>query len=277
MARPPARRVFLTGASSGIGLLTARALCARGDEVWGTSRTLDKLPVLERFHPVVLDLHDAASIDIGFRQARDEAGSFDVLINNAGAGVFGPLEAFSDQDFTAQIDALLLGPLRLIRRALPDMRRDGAGLLINVSSLAGEFPVPFLAAYSLCKAALSVMSESLALELAHTGIRVIDVRPADFATEFHRSTRRIGADLAAAYAPNLERAWTAIDRNMARAPDPQRVADTLVRIVAGDIRRPVVTVGGFFQASIAPYLGRRAPRAWLRWGLKAYYGLKSRS
>jgi NAD(P)-dependent dehydrogenase (short-subunit alcohol dehydrogenase family) len=245
--------------------------------VWGTSRTLDKLPVLERFHPVVLDLHDAASIDAGFGRAQSEAGSFDVLINNAGAGIFGPLEAFSDQDFTAQIDALLLGPLRLIRRVLPDMRSRGAGLVINVSSLAGEFPVPFLAPYSLCKAALSAMSEGLALELAHTGIRIVDVRPGDFATAFHPSTRRIGEDLAAAYAPNLERAWTAIDRNMARAPDPQQVADTLVKIIAGDIRRPVVAVGDFFQAHIAPYLGRRAPRAWLRWGLRAYYGLKSRS
>ena len=116
------QRIFITGASSGIGLLTARALCAQGHRVWGTSRTLGKLPGIERFHPVVLDLNDEVSIDAGFRQALVEAGHFDVLINNAGAGVFGPLEGFSDREFTAQLQTLLVGPLQLIRLALPAMR-----------------------------------------------------------------------------------------------------------------------------------------------------------
>ena len=270
------KRIFLTGASSGIGLRTARALVERGHEVWGTSRSLDRLPVLDRFHPVVLDLNDRASIDAGFSRALAEASHFDVLINNAGAGVFGPLEEFTDQEFTEQWELLVLGPLRLIRLALPAMRARNAGLLVNVSSLAGEFPLPFVAPYSLSKAGLSALSEGLGLELAHTGIRVVDVRPGDFATEFHPATRRLdrapGDD---AYAPNLERAWTAIDRNMNRAQDPQIVADTLVRIVEGKTHRPVVAVGDVFQARIARLLTRLVPRAWVQWGIRAYYGLKT--
>ncbi len=273
----PSQRILITGASSGIGLLTVRALCAQGHLVWGTSRGIENLPVVERFHPVVLDLNDKVSVEAGFRQALAAAGHFDVLINNAGAGVFGPLEAFSDQEFHAQLQTLLLGPLQLIRLALPGMRARDSGLLVNVSSLAGELPLPFMAPYSASKAALSAMTEGLALELAHTGIRLIDVRPGDFATQFHSSTRRIGEPLAGAYAPNLELAWQAIDRNMQRAPDPQKVADTLVKIVEGDIRRPVVAVGDVFQARIAPYLSRRSPRAWVRWGIRLYYGLKKRS
>ena len=270
------RHIFITGASSGIGLLTARALCGRGHEVWGTSRTPASLPVIERFHPIALDLNDKGSVTGGFDKALAEAGYFDVLINNAGAGVFGPLEGFSDQEFNAQLEALLWGPLQLIRLALPGMRVRGAGLVVNVSSLAADFPLPFMTPYSLCKAALSAMSEGLILELTHTGIRVVDVRPGDFATRFHASTRRIGGDLAQAYAPNLERAWAAIERNMNRAPDPKQVADTLVKIIEGDIRRPVVAVGGMFQARIAPLLTRLVPRAWVQRGLLAYYGLKSR-
>jgi NAD(P)-dependent dehydrogenase (short-subunit alcohol dehydrogenase family) len=270
------QRIFITGASSGIGLLTARVLCGRGHEVWGTSRKLARLPAIEHFHPIVLDLNDKESITGGFDQALAEAGHFDVLINNAGAGVFGPLESFSDQEFNAQLETLLWGPLQLIRFALPGMRARGAGLLVSVSSLACEFPVPFLTPYSLCKAALSAMSEGLALELAHTGIRIVDVRPGDFATQFHASTRRIGGELAQSYAPNLARAWAAIERNMNRASDPKKVADTLVKIIEGDTRRPVVAVGDMFQARIAPLLTRLVPRAWVQRGLIAYYGLKSR-
>src|SRR5271165_4801495 len=82
------KRILITGASAGFGLLTARALCARGHMVWGTSRNTEHLPVLEGFHPIALDLNDPASIDSGFARALAEAGQFDVLINNAGAGVF---------------------------------------------------------------------------------------------------------------------------------------------------------------------------------------------
>jgi NAD(P)-dependent dehydrogenase (short-subunit alcohol dehydrogenase family) len=270
------RRVFITGASAGFGLLTARALCARGHEVWGTSRDPQNLPILDHFHPIALDLNEPDSIDIGFARALAEAGHIDVLINNAGAGVFGPLEAFTDEELAAQLATLLLGPLRLIRLAVPSMRARRAGLLVNVSSLAAEFPLPFMSPYSWSKAALSAMTEGLAMELIHTGVRLIDVRPGDFATQFHESTRRVGAALSEAYAPNLEIAWNAIDRNMNRAPNPQQVADVLVRIVEGDIRRPIVRVGSVFQARIAPLLDRLVNRPWVQWGLRAYYGLKGR-
>jgi NAD(P)-dependent dehydrogenase (short-subunit alcohol dehydrogenase family) len=268
------RSIFLTGASAGIGLMTAQRLCARGHEVWGTARALRKLPVMERFHPVVLDLNDRVSIENGFHAALHEAGNFDVLINNAGAGVFGPLENFSDEEFIAQFETLLLGPLRLTRLVLPEMRARHSGLIVNVSSLAGEFPLPFMAPYSMFKAGLSAMSEGLAFELLHSGVRVIDVRPGDFATNFHDSTQRIGSELASEYQPNLIRAWHSIDRNMKRAKSSRAVADLLVNIVEGKTRGPVQAVGNIFQAGIARLLARSVRRSWVQWGLRKYYGLR---
>jgi NAD(P)-dependent dehydrogenase (short-subunit alcohol dehydrogenase family) len=268
------KRIFLTGTSAGIGLRTAEILCQKGHEVWGTGRTLAKLPVMERFHPVVLDLNDKDSIEHAFSTALRDAGSFDVLINNAGAGVFGPLESFSDEEFLGQFETLLLGPLRLIRLALPDMRARNAGLIVNVSSLAGEFPLPFMAPYSMNKAALSALSEGLGLELAHTGVRVVDVRPGDFATNFHESTRRIGSELASEYQPNLIEAWHAIDRNMKRAKSSRAVAELLVAIVEGRVLGPVQAVGDIFQAGIARLLARSVRRSWVQWGLRKYYGLR---
>lgn len=268
------KRIFLTGASAGFGLLAARALCERGHEVWGTSRDPARLPVMDRFHPVGLDLNDAPSIGPSFDAAQRDAGSFDVLVNNAGAGTFGPVESFDEALFAAQLQTLVHGPHALVRRALPDMRARRAGLIVNVSSLAGEFPMPFMTPYSMGKAALSAMSEGLVMELSGSGVQVVDVRPGDFRTDFHRSTRRNGGPLDEAYAPGLGRVWRTIDRNMAAAPDPQRVADLLVAIVEGRRRGPVIAAGGVFQARIARLLARAVPRRWVQWGQCVYYGLK---
>jgi uncharacterized protein len=268
------KRIFITGASAGFGLLAARALCARGHEVWGTSRETGRLPVMERFHPVTLDLNDAASTEAGIDLALREAGYFDVLINNAGAGVYGPVESFSAAEFAAQMQSLVLGPQRLICRVLPDMRARRAGLIVNVSSLAGEFPMPFMIPYSMGKAALSAMSEGLVMELSGSGIDVVDVRPGDFCTNFHDATRRIDGPLVAAYRPGVDRAWSTIDVNMKRAPDPQQLARALVGIVEGRIRGPVIARGSLFQARIAPFLVRLVPRKWVQWAQCVYYGLQ---
>ena len=268
------KRILLTGASAGFGLLTARLLCQRGHQVWGTSRDAARLPVMENFHPVALDLNSLASIETGFAQAQREAGFFDVLVNNAGAGVFGPLESFSDAEFAAQLEVLLQGPQRLIRRVLPDMRVRHSGLIINVSSLAGEMPLPFMAPYSMAKAALSALSEGLVIELVGSGVGVVDVRPGDFRTNFHQATRRLATPLDAAYQPNIEKAWQGIDANMNRAQDPRAVAVTIADLVDGRLRGPIVARGDVFQARIAPFLVRLVPRKWVQWAICVYYGMR---
>jgi NAD(P)-dependent dehydrogenase (short-subunit alcohol dehydrogenase family) len=268
------KRILLTGASAGFGLLAARVLCQRGHQVWGTSRDPGRLPVMENFHAIALDLNDPASIEAGFTQAQREAGFFDVLVNNAGAGVFGPLESFGDEEFAAQLELLVHGPLRLIRRVLPDMRVRRAGLIINVSSLAGEMPLPFMSPYSLSKAALSAMSEGLVLELAGSGIEVVDLRPGDFRTDFHEATRRLVTPLDGAYSPNIGKAWQAIGANMARAQDPRSVATTIADLVDGKLHGPIIARGDVFQARIAPFLVRLVPRKWVQWAIGTYYGMK---
>ncbi len=242
--------------------------------MWGTSRDTARLPVLENFHPIALDLNSLASVEAGFAQAQREAGFIDVLINNAGAGVFGPLESFSDAEFAAQLEVLVQGPQRLIRRVLPDMRVRHAGLIINVSSLAGEMPLPFMAPYSLAKAALSALSEGLVMELAGSGIDVVDLRPGDFRTNFHEATRRLATPLDAAYGPNIDKAWAAIDANMNRAQDPRLVAVTIADLVEDRLKGPIVDRGDVFQARIAPFLVRLVPRRWVQWAICVYYGMK---
>ena len=157
------KKIFLTGASSGIGLAVAQSLIARGDEVWGTSRNLIRLEPLPGIHPVRLDLNDARSIDDAFKCALAEAGYFDVVINNAGGGHFGPAEHLPVDEIEKQFQILLFGHLQLMRLALSAMRSRGNGLIINVTSLASRLPVPFMAAYNAAKAAMAAFTMSILL------------------------------------------------------------------------------------------------------------------
>src|SRR5437588_10745973 len=126
------KKVFLTGASSGIGLAIAQALIARGDEVWGTSRDLARLQ-LPGLHPLRLDLNDSNSIEEAFKNALSEAENFDIVINNAGSGHFGPAEHLSETEIKKQFQILVFGHLQLMRLALEAMRQRREGLIINVT------------------------------------------------------------------------------------------------------------------------------------------------
>ena len=184
------KRVFITGVSAGIGLATARLLSERGDEVWGTSRDVARIPQLPRLHPVRLDLSDNVSLGESFQRALREAGHFDVVINNAGSGHFGPGEHLSTDAVHAQFQTVLFAHIEICRLALASMRTHGSGRIINVTSLAARLPVPFMAAYNAAKAAMASFVMSLQLELAGSDIRVIDLQPADIRTSFNDAVAR---------------------------------------------------------------------------------------
>src|SRR4051812_37309159 len=149
------KRIFLTGASSGIGFAIARELTARGHEVWGTSRDVRRLPRLERFHPIRLDLADAPALEAIFLEARKQAGQFDVVINNAGQGHFGAAEFLSGEILREQFQVLVFGHIRLMQLAIGEMRLRRSGLIINVTSLESRLPIPFMATYNAAKAAMA--------------------------------------------------------------------------------------------------------------------------
>jgi NAD(P)-dependent dehydrogenase (short-subunit alcohol dehydrogenase family) len=266
------KKIFLTGASSGIGLAIAQALVARGDEVWGTSRNLTRLPQLTRFHPVRMDLADPRSIDAAFHAALSEARSFDVVINNAGDGHFGPAETLSSTQLAGQFQVLLFGHVHLLQLALQSMRTSGEGLIINVTSLASRLPVPFMAAYNAAKAAMASFTMSLQLELPDSKIRIVDVQPGDICTAFNDAVTKNGtAD--ARYEERLSKTWHAVDRNMKTAPKPDLVAKRVLELIDADDPPPRVTVGDGFQTKIAPLIFRFLPQRVRLWGLKKYYGI----
>jgi NAD(P)-dependent dehydrogenase (short-subunit alcohol dehydrogenase family) len=266
------KKVFLTGASSGIGLGIARSLIAHGHEVWGTSRNLIRLEQVQRLHPVRLDLSDPRSIEDAFKNALAEAGRFDVVINNAGSGYFGPAEHLSEHEIEKQFQVLVFGHLQLMRLALAAMRARGKGLIINVTSLASRLPVPFMAAYNAAKAAMASFTMSIQLELPDANIRIVDLQPADICTAFNDAIPKNGKS-DPRYQTRVAKTWDAVDRNMKNAPKPELVAEHVLRLLDSTNPPPRITVGDFFQTKIAPFIFRFLPQRVRNWGLKMYYGI----
>lgn len=272
-----AKRVFLTGASAGIGRAIADRLTQDGHQVWGTSRDASRLPTHDNLHRLELDLCDASAIRACVRHALEEAGSFDVLINNAGRGVYSPLEHLSRERMASQFELLVFAPMELVRLLLPGMRDIGRGLIVNVSSLACVFPIPYMGAYSACKAALSSLSWALDMELCNEPIRVIDLRPGDTRTDFHRHMERHPSLECADADDNITRAHRAYTERMECAPSPEHVARLVSDLLAGERKTPSqVNVGSVFQTRIAPFLSDLSPRTWTRSVLARYYRLKCR-
>lgn len=266
------KKVFLTGASSGIGLAIAKALSARGDEVWGTSRDAGRIPQLPHLHAVRLDLMDSNSIEQAFNNAIGEAGYFDVVINNAGSGHFGAAEHLTDPEIESQFRTLVFGQLQLMRLAMAAMRGRGQGLIINVTSLASRLPVPFMAAYNAAKAAIAAYTMSIQLELPNSNVRIVDLQPADISTAFNDAVPR-NAEHDPRYKERVAKTWTAVDRNMRKAPPPGLVAKHALRLIDSVNPPPRITVGDAFQSKIAPFIFRFLPQRVRIWGLKMYYGI----
>jgi len=266
------KNVFLTGASSGIGLAIARLLVAKGYEVWGTSRNLERIPKMPRLHPVRLDLGDSRSIEEAFKAALAEAGHFDVVINNAGSGHFGPAENLSDKEIASRFQILVFGQVQLMRLALRMMQTRGEGLIINVTSLAGRLPVPFMAAYNAAKAALASFTMSIQLELSDSCVHIVDLQPADICTEFNQGLNR-STERNARYEAKAAKAWQAVERNLENAPKPDLVAQRVLKLIKDAQPPPRITVGDAFQSKIAPLIFRFLPQRVRIWGLKRYYGI----
>lgn len=255
------KKVFLTGASSGIGLAIAQHLSRAGYEIWGTSRQLTRLPQLPHFHPVELDLLNLDSLPTCLAQV----GDFDILINNAGAGIFGAPADFRAEHLRSQFDLLYTAPIELIRLTLPAMLQRGAGTILNITSLAAQFPVPYLGPYSAAKAALSNYTQTLRAELTGRGIKVIELQPGDIRSDFQTATTRLSHDEAA------NKMWSKLNQQMAAAPSPDLVAAKVLKLLKPSAASGLYTVGSFFQATISPLLARVFPRAWVEWGMRCYY------
>jgi NAD(P)-dependent dehydrogenase (short-subunit alcohol dehydrogenase family) len=223
---------FITGSSRGFGRRFAEAALSRGDRVVAAARDGDALAGLTAVHgesvlPLVLDVTDRAATTRAVDRAHEHFGRLDVVVNSAGAGHIGMVEEISEGDIRAQFETNVLGALWVTQAALPHLRAQGGGHVVNLSSMLGAAPFPSTGAYSAAKAALAALTESLAQEVAGFGIKATVVEPGPFGTDFAAS---------ATYAAPLE-AYTevrnAVDSAFAGmpVPDPAGVGAALLSVV----------------------------------------------
>lgn len=177
---------FITGISRGLGRALATAALARGDTVVGTARSgsfsLDH--ELGTLHVLAADLGVQGSAEASVTKAFELVGAVDVIVNSAGFGLLGAVENATDQEVQALFAVDFFAPLRIIQTALPHLRKQGSGHIINITSIAGRAPTTGTAIYAAAKSALEALSMGLALEVAPLGIKVTAVAPGAFRTEF---------------------------------------------------------------------------------------------
>ena len=224
---------FITGASRGLGRALTEEVLDSGERVLATARRTDKIRDLPRRHPgqaaaTALDVTDPAQMRDAVGRALAEFGRIDVLVNNAGYGLLGALEELSDEELRSQFETNLFGLVNVTRAVLPHFRAQRSGHVVQISSLSGVVPNPGESAYAATKFALEGMSESLAQEVAHLGIRVTIVEPGPVRTEFAgRSLKR--ADPIDDYADSVGQVRELLTQLDGSQPnDPARVAQAII-------------------------------------------------
>jgi NAD(P)-dependent dehydrogenase (short-subunit alcohol dehydrogenase family) len=248
--------VLVTGASSGIGEAAVRALLAQGYRVHAGARRVSRMESLREAGAVVhaLDITDEGSIRALVSAIMEKEGRLDVLVNNAGYGVYGAVEEVSIEEARGQFEVNLFGIARLTQLILPFMRNAGGGTIINISSMGGRVYTPLGAWYHASKHALEGWSDCLRIEVAPFGIRVVIIEPGAIGTEFGEVAvvpllERSGTG---PYAVTAQKMAAATRRTFSsgKASPPSLIADLIVRVirsprpktryVAGHLARPVM-------------------------------------
>jgi NAD(P)-dependent dehydrogenase (short-subunit alcohol dehydrogenase family) len=239
--------VLITGCSSGFGELAALTFADRGHRVVATMRTPGKSEALNDRTDIVqlpLDVSDSHSVDAAVAAAIAAVGSLDIVVNNAGVELFGPVHLLSDDEVRAVFDTNVFGVVRVVRAVVPHMLARGSGTIVNVGSVAGLVGAPYSGGYAASKHAVEALSEAMHFELSQVGIRVRVVEPGQFATllganAVHAASMPVGS-------PEYERwqRYRAAQRSLVNGePAPaQQVADAIYAAATdepGHLRHPI--------------------------------------
>ncbi len=263
------KTVLITGASRGIGRAMAEKLLAAGYTVYGTSRdpkNMDPQDKIPGVNYLALELGDPKSIDVLIRTLKD----VDILINNAGVSQIGPVEEVPMDKVRELFELNLLGVIRLIQGFLPGMRERKKGFIINVSSMAGKFAVPYSAIYAATKHGLEGLTWGLKNEVKEFGIEVCTLAPAYIKTSIPQL--KMYKDNSP-YIDNLTRVKTHRDANIEHGPRPEVVGEKVLKILNARKVKPSYPVGG--SAPLNSFLRKALPDNFLIKMIRSSFHMKN--
>jgi short-subunit dehydrogenase len=238
--------VFITGASSGIGKAIGTYLHDKGFRVIGSSRNPEKYsnPL---FPLLAVDVKNPASIQEAVTNIIANYGEIDVLINNAGVGITGPLEELPEHEIKANFETNFFGPIAVMKAVLPHMRHQKSGLIINITSIAGYMGLPYRSIYSASKGALELLTESLNMEVKPFGIAITNVAPGDFATKIAYNRFHAPVIKGSAYEASYGKSLSLLNEHVDSGSNPEQMAEAIYAIIKTNNPKIHYKVGSFMQ------------------------------
>lgn len=238
--------VLITGGSSGIGKSIGEFLSSKGFTVYGTSRNPERY-IDSRFKLVQLDVSDVESIQKAVRTVIDKSGRLDVVINNAGAGITGPVEEIPMEEIKRNFETNFFGPINVIKSVLPQMRLQNSGLIINITSIAGYMGLPYRGIYSASKGALELITEAMRMEIKDFNIKMTNVAPGDFATNIAAGRYHAPVLESSPYKFPYGDTLKLMDQHVDSGKDPMMMAKSIHQIILTEKPKVHYKVGEFMQ------------------------------
>lgn len=238
--------VLITGASSGIGKSVATFLQDKGYKVYGTSRNPKNIKDFT-FELIALDVLKLDTINNAINYIIQKEGRLDVLVNNAGMGITGPVEDTPTEEMRAVFNTNLFGAIDVIKVVLPQMRSQKSGIIINVTSIAGYMGLPFRGLYSASKGALETVTEAVSMEVQNFGIKVVNIAPGDFATNIAAGRYHTPVFKNSAYKQKYQENLDLMDAHVDDGMDPVEMAKSIYKILNTKKPKLHYKVGNFMQ------------------------------
>lgn len=237
--------ILITGGSSGIGKSIGVYLKHHGFTVYGTSRSPEKY-TNHPFKIVGLDVKDVNSINNAVAEVITAQGKLDVVINNAGVGITGPIEEIPEAEIQNNFDTNLFGPINVIKAVLPQMRKQNSGLIINITSIAGYMGLPYRGIYSASKGALELLTEAFRIELKDFNVSMTNIAPGDFATNIAAGRFHAPVKEGSPY-KKYASVLNAIDEHVNDSSDPIAVSKMVLKVINTKKPKTHYKVGAFMQ------------------------------
>ena len=238
--------VLITGGSSGIGKAIGEYLFHKGFTVYGTSRNPENI-AHSIFPLIALDVRNVESIKQAVAKIILISSRIDVVINNAGVGITGPLEEIPTEEIKNNFETNFFGPIEVMKAVLPQMREQESGLIINVTSIAGYMGLPYRGVYSASKGALEIVTEAISMEVKNFGIKVVNVAPGDFATNIASGRYHAPVVKNSAYEIPYNNTLKMMDEHVDSGSNPDEMALAIYEIIQDKNPKLHYKIGAFMQ------------------------------